>query len=119
MAIELRIQDESLRITLSGRDRMYTLRRSIEVPLSSIVVALDLERDALETPGMIRAPGTSLPGRIKAGTFRSKDRKEFWDVRHADRVLALVLRDHELARIVLEVADPEVEATRIRVALNG
>jgi hypothetical protein len=119
VAVVLRIADGSLQVKLTGRDRLYTLRGSIEVPLASIAEARAAERASVKTAGLVRAPGTSLPGQIKAGTFRSLGRKEFWDVRHADWVLELDLRDHELARIVLEVPDPEAEAARIRAALNA
>jgi hypothetical protein len=119
MGIELEIAPPLLRVRLTGRDALYSLKRSIAVPLAAVADARAVERDSLSTKGEVRAPGTSLPGKIKAGTFRGQGRKEFWDVRHARHVLEIELRDHELGRIVLEVPDPEREAARIRAAIGG
>ena len=114
MAIGLRIEDGSLRVVLSGRDRLYTLRRSITVPLACVADAHSVERASLDTTGMIRAPGTSLPGRIKAGTFRSTERKEFWDVRYAERVLELLVSlQQELSATLVLVTHDATIASRL------
>jgi hypothetical protein len=117
MAIKLELTGEALRVRLTGRHALYSLKRSLTVPLDRIADARAVDRDAISKTKTLRAPGTSLPGRIKAGTFRGGAGKEFWDVRHAVRVLELELRDADYTRVVLEVADPDAEADRIRAAL--
>jgi hypothetical protein len=119
MGIELQISAETLRVRLTGRDCLYSLKRSISVPLAAVASAQAVERASIATSAKIRAPGTSVPGRIKAGTFRSGTAKEFWDVRHAERVLEIELRGHEFTRLVLQPDDPDREANRIREAIEG
>lgn len=116
--MQVTIDNARLRIDLSGWDRVWTLRRGLEVPIeriTSVRVASDLTR-----PYGVKTPGSFIPGRIYAGTWRLKGRKEFWNVRRAkDRWVAIDLDGDEYNRIVIEVEDPthliaEIEQARQR-----
>jgi len=119
VAIGLDLDGGSLQIRLTGRDAFYSLKRGITVPLASIATVQAVERHLLAKTTTIRAPGTSVPWRVKAGTFRGHAGKEFWDVRRGSRVLELELRGHDFARIVLEVPGPDAEAERIAAAISS
>jgi hypothetical protein len=119
MGTALELTDDALRVRLTGRDALYSLKRSLVVPLDRVAEVRAVDRDAMRKTKTIRAPGTGLPGRIKAGTFRGSAGKEFWNVRRAHRLLELELRDTEYARVVLELPDPDAEADRIRAAVDS
>jgi hypothetical protein len=117
VAILLELGSDALRIRLTGRDALYALKRSLTVPLGSVAAVRAVDREELHRTKTLRAPGTSVPGRVKAGTFRGTEGKELWDVRRGRRVLELELRGHDYARVVLELPGPDSEAERIRAAL--
>lgn len=104
-------------VRLPGWDGVWAMKRSVKVPL--LQVAHVTASDAADVPrrGM-RMPGTALPGVIRSGSYGSGAQRELWNVRRATRVLVIDLDPAEpYARIVLEVADPDGLAERLREAL--
>jgi hypothetical protein len=101
---KVRIDGETIRISLDGWDKVWALRGGIEIPLAHVRAA------RVAPPGLkprgIRAPGTAVPGRYFAGTWRGKRRKEFWNVRTRESALVLDLEGDEFTRVVIGVADP-------------
>jgi hypothetical protein len=109
------INDGRFRIALSGWDRVWTLRRELAVPIeriASVQIAPELTR-----PYGVKTPGSAIPGRIYAGTWRWKGRKEFWNVRREkDKWVAIDLDGDEYNRIVIEVDDPATLVAEIERA---
>ena len=114
----LDISASALRVSLSGWDKVFAAKGQVEVPLSHVRgAAVRPREEARKESGVLRTPGTSLPGKVREGTFRSASGdRQFWAVRRADRVLVIDLQDEPYSRIVLEVADPEAVAARIQAA---
>ena len=109
------IDGDKLRISLAGMDRVWALKGDLEIPLASIrsvtVAPPDLK------PQGLRAPGTSLPGVIYAGTWRGRGTKEFWNVRkNREKVLVLDLEGDDYTRVAIEVDDPAALAAEIERA---
>ena len=112
--ITLEQSPEEVVVVLHGWDAVYSLRRRIVVPRRLLARVFADDRGDVPARGL-RVPGTALPGVIRAGTYRADGRREFWDVRRADRVLVLdCVEPAPFHRIVLEVADPDGEAARLQ-----
>ena len=54
----------------------------------------------------MRAPGTSIPGVLTAGTYYHDGKKIFWDVSDAERTIVIDLDDDDYNQLIVEVADP-------------
>lgn len=96
-----------------GLHKLWSLRGQIEVAAADVVDVHVLPQSG--PPRGFRAPGTSLPGVLYAGTFRKGRAKAFWLVRGSTRP-ALVIetssgRPYNV--IVVGVPDPETVASQL------
>jgi hypothetical protein len=114
----IEINNEYLDITFTGWDRVWTLKERLSIPLSHV------RRVAVQSsPPMnwknLRAPGTSWPGKIRAGSYWSWETHEwsFWNIRKANRVVVIELEGEKYSRLVLEVDDPQRAMEMIDVAM--
>jgi hypothetical protein len=111
--VNLSIAGNQLLIELEWFEQLlaFTLDKTFQIPLDRI------ERVTSEEPqsdwAEIRAPGTFLPGVIKAGTYYSKRGKEFWYVTRDKDYLTLELKDEPYKRIILTVDRSEAWVERI------
>jgi hypothetical protein len=116
--MKLNLTTDRLTIEVEWYEQLWavTLERQMHIPLEWI------DRVTTEEPqsnwAEIRAPGTFLPGVIKAGTYYTKRGKEFWYVTSDRDYLTLELRDEPYRRIVLTIPDNTVWAERIERALT-
>lgn len=100
------IVGDTLRVALTGWDRIWALSGGTHIPLAQITAAVIAP--AGTRPRGLRAPGAALPGVIYAGTWRGRGYKEFWNVRRdRSRWLLLTLSGHDFARVVLELPNAE------------
>jgi len=111
------VTGDQLVVTMQGMDRVWCLRSRIAVPLSSV-------RGATADPGItrepigFRAPGTHLPGKIIAGTYRKDGRRTFWNLRNTQEPVVIELTGEQFNRLVLGVDDARATADRIERALS-
>lgn len=111
--MRLTLTNHHLRIQLDGSERLWAfhLSSTIDVPLEQIT------RVAVERPSStwreLRAPGTFLPGVIKAGTYYTERGREFWYVPGSTAPLLLDLMDYYYKRMVLSVDEPHTWAQRL------
>ena len=63
-----------------------------------------------------RLPGTWFPGLITAGSYLKKGQWSFWDVVNPARTIAVTTRGHRFSRLIVEVADPAAEISRLEAA---
>ena len=89
----------------------FTINKTFEIPLAHIERVTDEE--PLSNWAELRAPGTFLPGVIKAGTYYTKQGKEFWYVTNDKNYLTLELKDEPYKRIIFTLDDNEVWIERI------
>jgi hypothetical protein len=75
--MHLAIEDDRLTLTLQGLERLWAFRVA---PITARRDQVVRAEPALPPSGPLdlRAPGTGLPGVIKAGTFYTRRGKEFW-----------------------------------------
>lgn len=100
------VENGVLHVQLGLRERIWACRGGVCAPLSSVV---RMDR-GIPGPRLldIRAPGTFIPGIIKAGTYLTRDGKEFWYVpRGMPHYVTIELREGPYRRIVLGLDDAE------------
>ena len=120
--MNLSIIDNTLRIALEWHEQLwpFTLHKTIDIPLAHIEnVTTDEPHSSWRE---IRAPGTFLPGVIKAGTYYTSTGKEFWYVTGDRDYLVLGLRDESFKKLVLTLNDNRLWAeqiTQAQVALQS
>ena len=112
--MNLFVIDDTLHIELTWFERVLAcrLQRRLLVPLGHIVGA---EAGLRPRGWALRAPGTSVPGFVKYGTYYGRRGREFWLYERAKgpSVLILELRDEPFRRLVLSVNDGPEWAERL------
>ena len=117
-AVEVSVHGQQLTVRMRGWDVVFCCRRQVVVPLSALADVAVARREDVPAEGL-RVPGTSIRGIIRAGSYGSRDRRDFWDVRQGSQFLVIETRPgtHEYRRIVLEMPDAHDEMLRLRTVL--
>ncbi len=105
------IEGDRLVVEPQGLDKLWSLRRRIEVPTSHVVGAT-YDPGASHEPKGLRAGGTHVPGKT-AGTYRRDGETTFYNISRPEQTVVVELRDEHFARLVLGVADPRALVDRI------
>jgi hypothetical protein len=117
--VRLDVEGESLVVRITGKDALYSLRRTLRLPLGVVTGVAAAPRKAVPQTGM-RLLGTGIPGVIRAGSYGTGSARDFWLVRRAKQVLVIELEPGApYRRIVLEVPDASAEAIRLRPLLGA
>lgn len=124
--MELKLENKVLNIILGGQEQLWSahLGKTITVDLKHICNVTTGNPDGLWDG--IRAPGTFVPGLIRAGTYYTARGREFWYVTRQEnglnqsRVLTLDLTSNEYyKRIVLSIRECETWGDRIQNAIQS
>lgn len=117
-AISLDVVGDNLVVRISGKDALYALSRGMDIPLTSIEGIAVAPSASIPRTGL-RLPGTGIPGVLRAGSFGTGARRDFWLVRRADQLLVVVLQPGEpYRRLILEVPDPQAACLRLRPVIG-
>lgn len=111
--MNLSIFDKTLRIELEWYEQLWAFNwdKTLEIPLDRITSVTTDEPPSSWTE--IRAPGTFLPGVIKAGTYYTPRGREFWYVTKDKDYLVLELRDEPFKKIILTLERNQLWVQRI------
>lgn len=111
--MNLSIIDKILRIDLEWYEQLWAFNwdKTLEIPLAHIASVTTDEPPSSWTE--IRAPGTFLPGVIKAGTYYTPRGREFWYVTKDKDYLVLELRDEPFKKIILTLEQNQSWVQRI------
>jgi hypothetical protein len=99
---------DTVLFTIEGWHKLWSFRSELRIPRANI-------KNARHDPAAahawgFRAPGTHIPGLLKAGTFYLVDsldsKPTFMDVQHRENAIVVELVDEQYARLIIEVADP-------------
>jgi hypothetical protein len=101
--MQLSLNQNQLEIQLEWYEQLmaFTLHNPIMVPLDHLLQVTAEEPQSRWTD--LRAPGTHLPGVIKAGTYYTRHGREFWYATMDRKFLVLELREEPYQKIVLTV----------------
>ncbi len=115
MAVECSLQGDDLVVTLTGWDRVLSLKSRLRVPLSAISGVESKHRSEIKRlPGRwLRLPGTYVPSMVHHGSYGRRPHRDFWALFRQERVLVVHCRDWEYERLVLAVPDCDQIATQL------
>jgi len=117
--VALTIEDGVATFEVEGADKLWALRSRLRIPLAHIRGArIDTEIAHGWWHGL-RAPGTSIPGILTAGTFYQHGKRVFWDVHDPSRVVVVELADERYDELVIEVEDPAITVATIASAIGA
>lgn len=118
--MQLVMDADRLELSLEGLERLWAFKLApIAVPLAHIARAE--AKLPSRTWRQIRAPGTAVPGLIKAGTYHTPGGREFWYVvrSRSKRPLTIELEGERYQRLVLSVDDAPGWAARLNALRAG
>jgi hypothetical protein len=112
--MQFTLTGNTLTIALEWYEQLwaFNLSNRFEIPLAHItqVSVAEPQSNWME----IRAPGTFLPGVIKAGTYYTRDGREFWYVTTDKNYLTLELDNEPFKRMIFTVERNDYWAEQIR-----
>jgi hypothetical protein len=114
---DVSISNGNLNVHVQGLDQLWSFKSSLEIPLVHVA---QVRADPAVAHGWyhgIRAPGTSIPGVITAGTFYQDGKRIFWDVHKPENTIVIELHDERYDELIVEVADPKHAVEMIKAAL--
>jgi hypothetical protein len=115
--VSLTVDGGVLGVQVHGYDRLWSLRDHIDISLRNVRdISHDPDRVKQRWSGF-RAPGTWIPGVLKAGTFHKDGKTVFFDVHDPANAIVIELRDEAYSELVLEVDDPERVVAAVKAAL--
>ena len=118
--MQITLADDQLILTLEGAERLWAFKLGpITVPRANVARAeTALPRTTWKE---LRAPGTFLPGVIKAGTYYTDRGKEFWYAVRSrkDNPLTIELTGASYRRLVVTIDDAANWAERINAWVSG
>ncbi|MBU0625306.1 hypothetical protein KKF05_03115 [Patescibacteria group bacterium] len=104
--MQIIVENDQIIIELVGSEKICSCRRRLKIQIKHIIsVKIGLPEARLEMPML----ATSIPGVIKAGTYLTRNGKEFWFVK-PDKKQYLTIELHQEApfrRLVLGLDEGE------------
>jgi hypothetical protein len=104
--VDVTIAEGKACFEVEGLDKLWSLKSRLEIPLAHI---RGVHADPTVARGWwhgIKAPGTSVPGVITAGTFYQHGKRIFWDVHDPERTIVVELSDERYDELIVEVENP-------------
>ena len=74
---EIELTADNLVVHVKGADRIFAFKSELTIPLEHVLGAARDEEEARRWYHGVRAPGTSVPGVITAGTFHEHGERVF------------------------------------------
>ena len=119
MRNDVTLTGDRLVVEPRGLDRLWGLRRKIEVPLSQVRGAT-YDPEAFYAGKGLRAPGLALPNRKWVGTFFRDGQRTYWNVRRGGQTVVIELDPRApFMRLYLSVEDGRALVDRINAAVIG
>ncbi|HEX4139419.1 MAG TPA: hypothetical protein VHY09_03670 [Candidatus Methylacidiphilales bacterium] len=114
----MEIVDGHLNIEVLGWHKLWAFKPRLSFPLEHVAGAERWNREKHRLDWRtIRAPGTSVPWVIIAGTYHNRGRHYFYDVCKFTRAVVIELRHQWYTRVIVEVEDPEAALRLIEAGI--
>ena len=109
--VKTEIVEGNIIFKLEGSQKFLALRRTVKIPLRSIV---SISTGTVKPLWFAGRFGTHIPGFFMAGTFWTRAGKTFYYVRNRSKCITLGLTNHEYKKVVIEVDSKEEIAKHLR-----
>jgi len=117
--VDVTVQDGKAIFEVEGLHQLWAFRSRLEIPLTHVTdVQFDPEQVGTWWHGW-KLLGTEVPGLFAAGTFYYHGELVFWDVRDPAKTIVVSLAHEQYKKLIVEVADPDAVAARLRAALHA
>ena len=100
----IELTTDTLHIHLSLAEKIGALHGDLHVPRTAIQTAAVID-DGLSATRGIRAPGVAIPGRLKIGTWRTRDQSCFVLIRRGQPTLHLRLHGQSIDAVLISTPD--------------
>lgn len=105
--VKITKEDNHFVFDVQGLHKLWAFKSSLRIPIDNIKKAYqDLDAISKWWKGW-RAPGTSVPFLITAGTYHLEGNKIFWDVVNKENTIIIDLDDADYQQLIIEVENPE------------
>ena len=103
--VDVHIEGDTVVFDVKGLHQLWAFKGRLDIPWEQVAGARHDPEVVKGWKGW-RAPGTSVPGLITAGTFHLDGDRIFWDVSDGEKAVVVDLRDHHYRQLIIEVKDP-------------
>jgi len=111
------IYPDKLHLDIEGADKIWSLKSHLEISLQHIAdVRTDTDTVKQWYHGL-KAPRTSIPHVITAGTFYQDKKRVFWDIHRPEKAVIISLQDETYNELVIEVENPDIFVSQLRQAI--
>jgi len=104
--ITIKKNTDSFIFDVKGMHKLWAFKSQLMIPIDNIITAYQ-DADSIKGWKGWRAPGTSVPSMITAGTFYKDGNKIFWDVSNIENCIIVNLKDEEYKKLIIEVENPK------------
>jgi hypothetical protein len=111
--MQLSLADEKLSIEFEWYEQLWAFRFDRVMEISIAHVRSVSATEPHSNWAQVRAPGTFVPGIIKAGTYYTKQGKEFWYVTDDKNYLTLELQDEPYRQVIITIPESQSWLDRI------
>lgn len=124
--VEALLTDKFLELVVLGTHKIWAMKNSVEIPLTSIQSVDVADEIARAGPEGTHFPGTHIPGIITAGTYNAGVKRTFWDVHNPENAIRIQLKSaldlfegaaDRYDELIVEVDNPAETVDRIHRAL--
>jgi hypothetical protein len=105
--VEITPFHDRLALEVKGWHKLWALKSRLEIPLEHIKGVHADPHPAMGWFQGMKLAGTDIPHIFRAGLFYQEGNKVFWDVRHPAQTIVIDLEDESVAKLIVEVEDPE------------
>ncbi len=104
--VSVKTEGKNILFEAQGLHKLWSFKSKLEIPKEHILNAYQNDDELSGWKGW-RAPGTSVPYLITAGTFHLSGNRIFWDVVNKENTIIISLKDEEYQKLIIEVENPE------------
>ena len=111
--VTVTIEGDKAIFEVEGGHRFWALKSRLEIPLVHIGRVYHEPNPPMGWFDGLKMYGTDIPHIFRAGTFWLHGYRVFFDVRHPEKTVVVVLNDEQFAELIIEVDDPEAVVNAI------
>ena len=112
------IVENKLHLVVEGADKIWALRSQLTIPLIHITAVKSDTEIAKGWYHGLKAPGTSIPHVLTAGTFYKEGKRVFWDIHKPEKAVVISLNDERFNELVIEVENPDLFVRELQQAIK-